>query len=349
MRMTKKSQIISEVSLEIMIPESPKKPFFRKTVMVVPETPKANSLLTLEHDLTRTVLENHKKRREEQAKSKKGRKPKKVRKWTKPKDAPKRPLSAYNLFVRDEREAMLRGEFKSGTGVGRVAKQVAARWRELDVERKAEYEKLAKVEKKVYFEAVKEWKLKKQQQEEQDAQESFNNRMREYYQSSFGVTTNPVTPSSYTPRYPIRMNSSESYEPLPSSTNHYGLSQNTSPSYQPLQDGNTARNMQFVQSPHANTNGQPMPYNLIVEPKKVDHYQPLPYFNMPIEPIKNPSNSAAGSVQTKPIVIDLEPVPTQPKQVVIDLEPVEDTVQLSENLDDETVNFMSRLADGNFL
>ena len=106
--------------------------------------------------------------------------------WKKPADMPKRPLSAYNLFFRDERERILgagsegkqqseeaetavvpaegkqpskKGKQKSGIGFSNLAKTIATKWNELDKEIRAPYEKIAAVEKKKYDELVAGWRV----------------------------------------------------------------------------------------------------------------------------------------------------------------------------------------------
>lgn len=104
--------------------------------------------------------------------------------WKKPADMPKRPLSAYNIFFRDERERLLSagpegkqgvredvggGEVStggkkqkkpSGIGFANLAKTIASRWKELDDGVRAPYEKIAAAEKKKYDELVAEWRIK---------------------------------------------------------------------------------------------------------------------------------------------------------------------------------------------
>jgi hypothetical protein len=104
--------------------------------------------------------------------------------WKKPPDMPKRPLSAYNLFFRDERERILgagsevakqsdetsgaveaksggkKVKSKSGIGFSNLAKTIANKWNELDKDIRAPYEEIAAAEKKKYDELVAEWRVK---------------------------------------------------------------------------------------------------------------------------------------------------------------------------------------------
>jgi len=120
--------------------------------------------------------------------------PKKKRKspanpWKKPKDMPKRPLSAYNLFFKSEREQLIRsasldtkpaatktGKHKAessstklsqtaGIGFANLAKTIAAKWKTLSESEKAPFEERAAIDKQRYDEAVAEWRLKKKKEE----------------------------------------------------------------------------------------------------------------------------------------------------------------------------------------
>jgi hypothetical protein len=117
----------------------------------------------------------------------------KKRPWRKPKDMPKRPLSAYNIFFADERKEILktRGQesndlpsvsqdiFAGGSspssaetqgkklGFAGLARSVAAKWKTLDAETKSKCEKRANIEKARYKAQMKEYneqRLRAQQQ-----------------------------------------------------------------------------------------------------------------------------------------------------------------------------------------
>ena len=104
--------------------------------------------------------------------------------WKKPKDMPKRPLSAYNLFFKDERERLLgtaasqkkegdqattgaktgkRKKSTGGIGFANLAKTIAAKWNDLDPESRAPYEQTAAKEKARYDAAVAKWRAEQKE------------------------------------------------------------------------------------------------------------------------------------------------------------------------------------------
>lgn len=87
---------------------------------------------------------------------------KKVRKWKKPEGKPKRPLSAYNIFFSHERRIVLEQQATGSTGsmgFAGLARNVAARWKSIDVTTKAEFQRLAQLEQVRYKQAVAEWEI----------------------------------------------------------------------------------------------------------------------------------------------------------------------------------------------
>lgn len=113
--------------------------------------------------------------------------------WKKPKDMPRRPLSAYNIFFKEQREAMMakvasaekaaaeanpevteivgksrrkRSNKSVGIGFANLARTIAADWKDLDEATRAPYEAIAAKEKARYKEEMLVWRAK--QKEEKD-------------------------------------------------------------------------------------------------------------------------------------------------------------------------------------
>lgn len=132
--------------------------------------------------------------------SKKVAKPAKKRSWTKPKDKPKRPLSAYNLFFKRERERILKEQpdgnagapesnndsFGGGTakkrrhrkshgkiGFAQLARHISERWNNIDAAEKSPFEAEAAIEKKRYQKELEIWKkAQRQKKVQEDAHEA---------------------------------------------------------------------------------------------------------------------------------------------------------------------------------
>ena len=83
-------------------------------------------------------------------------------------EKPKRPLSAYNIFFKDERERLLETMKASShsnpsekLGFAAMARTVAVRWREVDPTQKAYYDHLASLDQRRYKIEMDKWKAKK--------------------------------------------------------------------------------------------------------------------------------------------------------------------------------------------
>lgn len=88
----------------------------------------------------------------------------------KPKDRPKRPLSAYNIFFKEERARILEEVVQSRVPNGKIgfqnlAKMIGKRWQELDPESMQSYKEKAEVDMVRYREAMFTYVATQEQQE----------------------------------------------------------------------------------------------------------------------------------------------------------------------------------------
>merc|ERR1711920_701191 len=118
------------------------------------------------------------KRRQEKADAKKEKEGGKRRKRAKDPNAPKKPQTAYWLWLGDNREKLMK---EVGTkDVTAVSKLAGERWKALDAKLKTPFEKKAKDLKEAYDKALKEYKAAKgdaegdDDEEEDDADEASN-------------------------------------------------------------------------------------------------------------------------------------------------------------------------------
>eukprot|EP00526_Cylindrotheca_closterium_P011648 CAMPEP_0113629872 /NCGR_PEP_ID=MMETSP0017_2-20120614/15513_1 /TAXON_ID=2856 /ORGANISM="Cylindrotheca closterium" /LENGTH=494 /DNA_ID=CAMNT_0000540299 /DNA_START=5 /DNA_END=1489 /DNA_ORIENTATION=- /assembly_acc=CAM_ASM_000147 len=125
------------------------------------------------------------------------------RSWKKPKDKPKRPLSAYNIFFKHERSRIVEGledklspqeivrsieqilstsretrrhrRTHGKISFGDLARKIAEKWKIVDKERKAVFEHYAELDTRRYRRELKLWKDRKEQQLSGSMHDKFNN------------------------------------------------------------------------------------------------------------------------------------------------------------------------------
>jgi hypothetical protein len=99
--------------------------------------------------------------------------------WKKPKDMPRRPLSSYNLFFKEQRELLIGGKAKQGPppevkkkgiGFANLAKSIGAKWKNLDQVSREPYEAIAAEEKDRYNQEIIIWRAKRKEEKERAAQ-----------------------------------------------------------------------------------------------------------------------------------------------------------------------------------
>jgi hypothetical protein len=158
--------------------------------------------------------------------------PEKPKKWKKPKGMPKRPLSAYNLFFKSERQIIIlsssttkspsttptrksRGK-PPGVGFAGMARTIAARWKIITTSEKSIFEGQARIEKARYLKEMAAWRMKeaakrvalndaaalrKKQQQDEATQEAYTTWLSEpaLHEEDQGVSHFEPIPMSSSP------------------------------------------------------------------------------------------------------------------------------------------------------
>jgi hypothetical protein len=104
--------------------------------------------------------------------------PEKLKNWKKPKDMPRRPLSAYNLFFQSERKRIVSSITKDkdrtkdgkplGVGFAGLAREIAAKWKTLASSEKLVFEEHAKKEKLRYKKEIDVWRSKQAKKKKEE-------------------------------------------------------------------------------------------------------------------------------------------------------------------------------------
>lgn len=97
-------------------------------------------------------------------------------------EKPKRPLSAYNIFFKVERQRMLDEQAAAATaactagrrvakpqrvGFAELARTISQRWKQIDPQDKEELEHIAAIGRQIYYQEVEEWRRSTREMEEQ--------------------------------------------------------------------------------------------------------------------------------------------------------------------------------------
>lgn len=138
----------------------------------------------------------------------------KPKNWKKPKDMPRRPLSAYNLFFKSERQRIVssiekdkpqKGKGKSlGIGFAGLARNIASKWKTLSTSDRSVFDAKAKIEKARYRQEIAVWKSKqaakngpKKQKEPEPVKKKVAVHYPVKHTSSTGVTVTPPPPCAF--------------------------------------------------------------------------------------------------------------------------------------------------------
>jgi len=89
----------------------------------------------------------------------------KKKSWKKPKDMPKRPLSAYNLFFQEERGKLLSQE---RLGFAALARNISQKWKKLEASDRTKYDEEAAIEKRRYKLELQKWNESRRAKTSQD-------------------------------------------------------------------------------------------------------------------------------------------------------------------------------------